>query len=260
MNATSSSNSVQSIDRALDIMELLATYPLGLPLTEISKMAKLHPSTTHRLLSTLINHGYVCKPEAVGNYRLTLRMLEFGSLVANQSGVLPVARPIMEEFATVTGALVHLVLRDGSRVVYVYKNDSSLNLANMGSRLGLKNPMYCTSVGKSILALLSPEEVKAIWEDSDVVQYTPTTIVRLDDLYTELETTRARGYAIDNEEHEEGIGCVAAAIRNYDGKPIAAVSLSSLIHRIKDSQEELAVRVMAVADKVSRLLGYIPEK
>lgn len=258
MNDTSSS--VQSIDRVLNIMELLAAYPLGLSLTEIAKLTKLHPSTAHRLLSTLIHRGYVCKLETAGNYRLTLRMLELGGQVANQSGVLPVARPIVEELATTTGALVHLVLRDGSQVVYVYKTDSSLNLANMGSRIGLRNPMYCTSVGKSILALLPPEEVKAIWADEEIIPYTSTTIVRLEDMNTELAATRARGYAIDNEEHEVGIGCVAAAIRNFAGQPIAAVSISSLIHRIKESEAELSAMVIAVADKVSRLLGYIPKQ
>lgn len=257
MKPATSSASVQSVDRALDLMELLSAHPLGLPLTEIARMAKLHPSTAHRLLSTLISHGYVCKLEVVGNYRLTMRMFEFGSQMANQQGILPVARPIVEQLGAVTGALVHLVLREGSGVVYIYKSDSALNLANMGSRLGLRNPMYCTSVGKSILAQLSREEVKLIWDDSEVIQYTPTTITRLDDLYAELEVTRICGYAIDNEEHEVGIGCVAAAIRNYEGNPVAAVSASSLIHRIQENREELAAMVMDVAAKISRLLGYI---
>lgn len=255
---TSSTSSVQSITRVLDIIEILSAHPFGLSLTDIAEKTQLHTSTAHRLLATLLARGYAFKSETSGKYCLSLRMFELGSQVVNSCGVLSVTRPLLDDlFTTVGGTTIHLVLWENSSVTYIYKNDAPTMLNSMQSHVGLHVPMYCTGVGKSILALLPKERVQSIWEQSEIKRFTPTTITTLDKMYAELQIIREQGYALDNEEHESGIGCVAAAIRSSSGNPIAAVSISSLIQRIKDQEAELSKMVMDVANNASRQLGYI---
>lgn len=254
---TPANNSVQSVERVLDIIELLAAHPHGMALTEIAEGSGLHVSTTHRLLGTLAQRGYVGKLDEIGKYRLTLRTFEVGSRVANSSSVLSTARPLIEKLGAAIGESVHLVLREGSRVVYIFKSDTSLNFSRMGSYVGLQNPMYCTGVGKSILALLPQEEVKAIWDQSDIIQHTPATIMTLEGLYDSLDQIRQQGYSLDWEEHEQGISCVAVAVRNFAGEPIAAVSVSAPTKRIQNQQEELIEKVCNVAGEISRMLGFV---
>ncbi|MEG2175827.1 MAG: IclR family transcriptional regulator, partial [Oscillibacter sp.] len=186
-------------------------------------------------LATLLARGYAFKSESSGKYCLSLRMFELGSQVVNSCGVLSVTRPLLDDlFTAVGGTTIHLVLWENSSVTYIYKNDAPTMLNSMQSHVGMHAPMYCTGVGKSILALLPKEQVKNIWEHSEIQRFTPTTITTLDGMYAELKIIREQGYAVDNEEHEFGIGCVAAAIRNCAGSPIAAVSISGLIRCIKD--------------------------
>lgn len=251
------SGSVQSVARVLDILEILASAPGGLLLSELAAASQLHISTAHRLVNVLVDRGYAMKDRTTGKYRLTLRTFELGSRVSGMWDLLSAARPMLSELAAESEETVHLVERDGNSVVYLYKAEPYRQLVRMGSHMGLRNPMYCTGVGKSILALMAPEEVDALWEQEPITAFSPNTITELAQMHRELALTRQRGYALDNEEHEPGVKCMAAAIRNWQGKPVAAVSISAPAARMDDAMiEKLLPKLQETARQLSSMLGY----
>lgn len=247
---------VQSIDRVFDIIETLSTSSHGLALTDLASEVQLHISTTHRLLASLAARGYVQKDIETGKYRLTPRMFEIGSRVVAGMNLLSVSRPYLEQLADLTGETIHLVARHGDEVVYLYKEDTSNSIIRMASFVGLRNPMYCTAVGKSILAHLSESEVRAIWERTDVTAFTANTITRYEDLCAELKQVRTQGYAVDREEHELGVLCVAAPILDFTSSPIGAISVSAPTARMDaETLHTCAQQIIARTHSITTLLG-----
>ncbi|MCM1234610.1 MAG: IclR family transcriptional regulator [Ruminococcus flavefaciens] len=251
--------SVQSVNRLLDILEVLSSVPQGMNLSDLAEATQLHISTTYRFVSVLADRGYVRKDSNSGKYRLTLRLFQISQRVSSVLELLPASEGYLEDLANFSREAVHLVERNGSEVVYLYKFEPFQHLVNMGTYVGCYNPMYCTGVGKSIMAYLSRKEVEIIWNDTDICQYTPKTITRLEDMYQELEQIRQRGFAYDNEEHEEGIRCIAAPIFNWENAPTGAVSISAPVSRMTDTATEmLAPKLLSVANEISCLLGRKP--
>ncbi|MDD3347660.1 IclR family transcriptional regulator [Oscillibacter sp.] len=249
--------SVQSIDRTLSILETLSAAPLGLSLSDLAAATDLHISTAHRLVNVLAEHGYALKDPSSGKYRLTLRTFEIGSRVSSVWNLLSSAKPQLDELAAVSQEAVHLVERDGHGIVYLYKAEPFQQLVRMDSHVGLRNPMYCTGVGKSILALLPPKAVKEIWETEAHPVFSPHTIVDFSDMQKELDRIRSRGYAIDDEEHEPGVRCIAAAIRNWAGAPVAAISISAPVSRMDaQAMERLLPRLLETSVQISRMMGF----
>lgn len=247
---------VQSIDRVFDILETLSTSTHGMTLTELSTEVGLHTSTTHRLLSCLIAREYVQKDMATSKYRLTLRLFEIGNRAISGMNLLSIALPHIEHLADFTKETIHLVARRGNDVVYLYKEETNNSIVRIASFVGLHNPMYCTAVGKSILGYLPHNEIKKIWDETNIIQFTPNTIVNFDDLLKDLEQIRTNGYAIDREEHELGVTCVAAPIFNYTGLPVAALSISFPSSRVSNDQRLVfAEKVISSAKSITSTLG-----
>ena len=212
---------VQSIDRVLDILETLSATPTGLSLSDLASATSLHASTAHRLLSALANRGYV------------------------------------EKLSNDAKEIVHLVERDGNEVVYLHKFEPFLRPINITSSVGLHNPMYCTGVGKSIMAYLPEDEVEKIWNGSQVVQFTPKTLTTLEALREDLVRARERGYAIDDEEHDLGVRCMAAPVRNWKGDPVGAISISGPAARMTDdTMAQLVAPLQETAGAISQLMGW----
>ncbi len=247
---------VQSIDRALDIVEALSVQPHGMLLKDLSAEVGLHVSTTHRLLASLVSRGYVQKDIETGKYRLTVRLFEIGSRAISGMNLVSISRPYLEQLAAGTGETVHLVARNNDEVVYLYKEDRRESVIHMASFVGLRSPMYRTAVGKSILALLPEEEVRRIWDRSVIEPLTPNTIVRYDDLLENLAIVRQRGWAMDNEENELGVLCIAAPIKDFTNTPIGAISISAPAARMTFSTcERFALKVIASTNAISKALG-----
>jgi DNA-binding IclR family transcriptional regulator len=247
---------VQSVDRALSILEVLSDYENGLGITELSEKIGLHKSTVHRLLSTLIYKGYVEQDKDTNKYKLTLKLFELGNKNIEKIDVLSVARPYLKELVEKANEAVHLVVLDGTDIVYIDKVESK-NTIRMHSRIGKRSPVYCTAVGKSILAHLTDKEIEKIWNNSTIEKFTHYTITDLKTLKKELELIKERGYAVDNEENELGVRCVGAAIFDYRGDVCSAISVSGPTMRItKDRVEELGKLVIEYSQKISEKLGY----
>lgn len=250
------SDTVQSIDRAFRILELLSENPDGLGLLEISHRTGLTKSTVHRLLMTLQENGMTKQLEPTGKYSLTMKLFVLGSRVVEKREVLQVARPYLEKLRDISGEAVHLVIREGDELVYVDKVESE-NTIRMYSTIGRKGVLYATSVGKALLALSPQEEVASYWNRTEVIAQTPQTIVDFPAFLRELERIRQEGYALDREENELGVKCVGAAIRDYTGKAVAAISVSGPAQRMTPKVlETIGGEVQKITREISIEMGY----
>lgn len=249
---------IQSVDRTFQVLETLSLHPQGLSLTTLAKETQLNKSTTYRLLASLMAHGYVIKDPQTNTYHISLKLYELGCRAVNSRGYISVVEPVLRKLTQESHETVHFVLREDDAVVYLYKEEPMQSLLSMGSHIGLRNPMYCTGVGKAILAFLPEGEQVRIAKSQTYVPFTPHTLITPESLLEDLAITRARGYALDVEEHELGIRCIAAPIRNSQGEAYAAISISAPASRfgLDTRRQELAQLICSAAEEISvRLMG-----
>lgn len=253
-------STVQSIERALNLLELLSQKSAGMHLVELSEATGLHKSSVHRLLLTLGNLGYIRKNQATQCYQLTMKLYNIAGRVVEDMDIWAVARPHLDYLRDLTDETVHLVLRDGNSIIYLYKAECTHMGIRMASYAGMRRPLYCTATGKSILATLTDGEVAQIWKESEIRAYTENTIVALEPLREELAAIRLRGYALDNEENECGVRCIGAAIHDYSRQCSAAFSISAPVSRLPDERvEALAETILTTQRSISQELGYLPK-
>lgn len=248
---------VQSLDRAFDIMEQLCSARDGLPIHILTERTGLHKSTVHRMLSSMVSRGYVRKDEETGRYRMTTKLYALSGQVVDNLDLVQIARAPMEALSRQVHETVHLVVPEGTDIVYVHKVDVEQGSIRMFSRIGMRRPMYCTGVGKAMMACMTDEEVDRIWENSDIQAYTPHTIVTRERLHDVLEAVRRRDCAFDNEENELGVRCIAAAIRDYTGNVCGALSISAPLMRMSDSYlAKLQPALLETRDRIARDMGW----
>src|SRR5512139_3322865 len=236
-------NLVQTIERASSILDILGQSPQGISIRELSSKIKLPKGTIHRLLSSLSYFGYVRQDPKTRNYLLGFKLVELGNLLLNQLDLRKEAEPFLKDLAERTKETVHMVILDRNEVVYIDKveTDQHTSGLRMASRVGLRNPAHSSAVGKVLLAHFSDEELNNFTKENGLLKRTENTITDPGQLREHLSIVRAQGYAIDDEENERGIRCVAAPIYNEVGKPVAAMSISGPAFRItkKVIQESL---------------------
>lgn len=247
---------VQSIERALDIIEVLAEERAGLGVTELANRVELHKSTAHRLLSTLARRNYVEKNES-GTYRIGLKLIEAVSCHINSLELQTEARPYIVDITSHLGLTSHLGILDGDEVVYIEKMDV-VSTMKMYSQIGVRVHAYCSSLGKCLLSSYSKQELNFLLEDCSFRKLTPNTIACMEDFHEEMAKVRRQGWALDDEEFEIGYRCIGAPIYDYRGDVIAAISASGDIRILTDDRiESTAEYVKQVAKKLSRSMGYI---
>ncbi|NLP46227.1 MAG: IclR family transcriptional regulator [Epulopiscium sp.] len=250
---------VQSVDRALSILEVLSDQETGLGLSEISNQIDLHKSTVHRLLGTLMIRGYVEQDPHTNRYSLTMKLFELGNKKIEKLDVLTLAKPYLRELADKTNEVVHLVIREGAEIIYIDKVEGDYTL-RMHSRIGRRSPLYCTAVGKVMMAYLEEEERKKLWEESAKKEYTSFTIIQYSQMQEELKKVKNQGYAVDDQEHEIGVRCIGAPIFDYQGNVHAAISVSGpAIRMTPEKIKVFAGFLLKYGEKISRELGYMGE-
>jgi DNA-binding IclR family transcriptional regulator len=246
---------VQSIDRALDIIEALSTEQKGLGVTELSRRIGLHKSTAHRLLSTLAHRGYVTK-RADGGYQIGLKLIEAVSCYINSLELQTEARPYVAQITAELGLTAHLGVLEGDQVVYIERMDVFSGV-KLYSQIGLRMHAYCSSLGKCLLSGFSREELKRLLANCSFNKFTPNTLASFDALCEDLKQARARGFAMDNLEYSLNNRCIGAPIFDYRGEIIAAISASGPPAILTEARvREVADCVKAKALEISRSLGY----
>jgi len=249
--------------RAVQLLDLLReSSDGGASLQELSKRSGLAKASVYRMLRTLDWAGLVERVPGSERYRLGVRCLEFGRAYLEQVDFRREALPVLERLRQQFNETVHLaVLDDRLRVVYLEKLDSAHAVGIMMSRVGRTAPSYCTGLGKALLAALSDDPVTLLDQWAELRRHTANTICDPDALRDELESIRSRGYALDLEEHEPGVRCVAASIPGLPADAAAALSIAGPAHRMPDELlcGRLAEAVVSAAGEVAARLGAVPE-
>jgi DNA-binding IclR family transcriptional regulator len=246
---------IASVAKALSILDLFTVRVTELSVTEISVQLGISFPTAHHLVSTLVAKGYLQQNPANRRYRLGVRCLTIGIAARESISVVGLAQPVIEELAAQVNEHVNLAVVDEDAAIYVSQVLSARTIA-MFMRLGTRIPMYCTGVGKAILAHLAPDRAEQVAAIGGYLPYTATTIRDWSELKRELATIRTVGYAVDREEREEGVICVAAPVFDHARQPCAAVSVSGPSTRMLPQLEQLGTAVHAAADLISSKLGY----
>jgi len=250
-------SNVQSLERALTILNKLSEYPDGIQITRLAEQVGLTKGTLHRLLSTLSNMNYVMKDEETDKYKLGLQVLFLSRNLLNQSNIVTIAKPFLEKLVQEVNETVHLCIEDHGEVIYIDKIESNQTI-RMYSRIGSRAPMYCTAVGKILLSDMSPDKFEDIVSNITFIPKTPTTITSKEELIKEIETVKVQGYALDNAENEEVLRCIASPIYDHKGKIVASFSISGPNNRVTMDliNDTLIDKMKQYSIAISRNLGY----
>lgn len=205
---------IRVLERVFALLDVISTGDYELSLVEIAEKLGLHKSSTHRLLMMLERFQYVSKNSVTGKYSLGGKLIDLGMKAVSKLDLYQIARPYLERLVRETGETAHAgVLREGEIISVV--NVQSAQTLRLPSTVGHRTPVHCSSLGKSILAFLPEPEMENILQDRGLKVYTRRTISKLPSFKKELQKIRERGYAVDNEEFEEGLRCVGAPIRDH---------------------------------------------
>ena len=242
----------QSVGKALQILVQLGAGPANLD--QLAAALDVHKTTVLRLLRTLADEHFVFR-DGSHRYHLGARIHELSSRGLEQREVRSIAAPHLIAFNRAHGRTTHLSELAGTEIVYIDKLESHDHV-RMASRIGLRAPVHSTAAGKVLLADLPRERVVEIVATHGLPSYTRNTITDLPQLEVELERIRLQGYAIDDEEYDEGLRCIGAGVRDHSGRVVSALGIGGPVTRITPERvQELAELVMTAAAGLSRRLG-----
>jgi DNA-binding IclR family transcriptional regulator len=244
---------VKSADRTLDVFELLAAEPQGLTVSEISDRLGLARSSAHGLVRTLHSRGYL-RENGGRRFHLGARLIQLGLNVVDRLELRAAARGPLERLVSQTHDTALLVVPDQGDLLYVDKVISDARDVRADPRVSSRRPLHCSSLGKALLAAVDDETVLRIVEVAGLDPATEFSIRNRDTLLADLALTRERGYAIDQQEALIGVWCVGAPVRDHAGRPVGAISLST----IKDffEPERTGPLVAATAVEISHAMGW----
>ena len=253
------SKQVQSVARALDLLELVASAGDEIALTQLARRTGLQPPTAHRLVQTLVEKEWVVQNPRTSRYRLSHKLLSLvGNIEARTARLRAIARPHLELIRDASDESTNLVVLDGLAAVYLDQVPSSQPI-RMFTEIGGRVPAYASGAGKAMLAHQASGVTKALLKGADLRPLTAHTLTDRDALEHELALSRERGYAFDNEEYQAGVICVAAAILAEDATAVGAISVSGPAARMQAlDPAALGGRLADHARAVSRELGYAP--
>ncbi len=247
---------VQALDRAFAVLDLLGESETPLGLAQVASALQLHKSTAHRFLMVLERHHMV-ERTAGGKFRLGLRLFDFGNRAIEQYDLRERAQPHLRRLVSETDETAHLALLEAARVIYIDKIEPTRSV-RMITRIGASNPVYCTAVGKAILSFLPEDRINDIIRRTRFERFTTRTIANEDALRAEIEKTRRRGYAVDDEELEEGLRCIAVPVLDTQRQPVAAVSISGPSFRVTAQKlPSIANHLLQCVRGISADMGFI---
>jgi len=248
---------LQTLDRAFAVLDLLASSSRSLGVAEVVDGLQLHKSTAHRLLKVLERHRMVDRAQN-GKYRLGLRLCNLGSRAIEQYDLRDRAHPHLRTLVSAVAETAHLCILEKMHMLYIDKQEPEQRV-RMASRVGASSPIHCTAVGKAIMAMMPRARVEEMLPQLETRRFTRRTITSREALLEELERTRRRGYAVDDEEREEGVRCAGVAILSARGEAIAALSISGPSSRVTMQEiPRIACKLMTCAKGIQRDLSYWP--
>ncbi|WP_460774852.1 IclR family transcriptional regulator [Nocardiopsis nanhaiensis] len=247
----------KALVKGLQVLNVLAEYPVGLTLRELEEATGIPKPTVHRLVAALADSGLARFDADHGRYRVDRGALTLAGAFLEGVDIRQTCLPSLRGLAKECGETCHLGVRDGVQIVYIDKSEADWPV-RMYSRIGATNPMYCTALGKAVLAW-SDESVFDAVVEAGMEPRTPATITGREALRDELRVCRERGWVIDDVENELGIRCVAAPVFTWDGEVAAALSVAGPESRMTDEAlARFGPIVRDAAREASVQLGWSP--
>ena len=246
----------RTLERGLAILDILAETMRPMGVTELAEHLDLDKSTVHRLLTTLVRRGYARQVSHTRNYALGAQTLVLYDAFQAHLDLQEICRPLLREMTDTTGETSHLAVLSGSNIVFV---DWIASPQVMGVRtvVGRSEPAWCTALGKAILAALPRDERETALQDTDFKAYTDRTPVARKAVEADLKLSANRGWALDNEEFLLGVRCIASAVFDRTGYPVAAMGISAPAIRLNIARcRKLGPEIQLMAHHASALLGY----
>ena len=248
--------SIQSLDRGLFILEAVAKSTDPVPLGELTDLLGIDRSSVFRLANTLRRRGFLANPSGRKDYILGPSIWRLSRSHDWSDMLITFSREHLRNLAVRTGETTHLAVREGKQAFFVDHYSATRQLIMVSGQVGEFVPLYCTAHGKALLSGWGPAEIKTTFGPGPYTRYTPTTITTLKQLARECARIETAGYAVDDEEYVAGVRCLAAAVRDRDGKVIASVGISAPIGRFPHERDASAGRqVCDVAAQISAILS-----
>ncbi|MEZ9916646.1 DNA-binding transcriptional regulator KdgR [Vibrio breoganii] len=255
MEKSTQPEAVSSVLKVFNILQALAEQK-EIGVSELSQRLMMSKATTYRFLQTMKMLGFVSQEGEADKYALTLKLFELGAKALEYVDLIDIADKEMREISNQTNETVHLGALDEGAIIYLHKIDSSYNL-RMHSRVGRRNPLYSTAIGKVLLAGKSHDEALSILEPVEFIKHTDKTHENADQLMGEVELVAKQHFGEDNEEQEPGLRCIASPIYDRFGNIIASVSVSFPTIRFDIDRKPEYVKMLQHAGKrISEQLGY----
>jgi len=248
---------ITALQRGLRLLHLFSEHSRGLTAKQVAGLSRLPVSTVHRFLANLVTSGFL-SCDGDGSYHLGIACFAIGQAAVGQLDIRRLSLPYLRELNQQTRETIHLTVRHGLSPVYVEKLDSTEPL-RIHSRIGAAVPLYCTAVGKVMLAHMPEDEQDRVLPELALKRLTPNTVGNLQELKTELYRVRKNGYACDLEEHEMHIRCVAAPIWDHTGSVQSSLSITAPLVRMPVTRlRQLAPLIQTAGLQISRELGFQP--
>jgi DNA-binding IclR family transcriptional regulator len=250
---TNNTNSIQVIERLARLLDVIGAHKDSASLKMLSAETGLHPSTAFRILASLAQQGFVERTSR-GNYQLGIKLMQLGSLVNLSFDIRKVALPLMEALRDHLGETVNLTMREGDEVVYIERSLAK-RMIRVEQVIGSRAPLHVTAVGKLMLGDQGDAACRSYAKRSKLPAYTVNTHTKITALLNDCKFAAQRGYSLDNEEAELGVGCIGTLVRDSSGKVVAGLSVSAPIERRRDEWIE---EVVKTGQRLSKQLGYRP--
>lgn len=258
-NANSRYN-ITALQRGLQLLSLIGEAPDAPNASQIARLSGLHASTVHRFLSNLEAAGYLWRDEATHGYSLGSSCISLGRAALNGLGVRRISLPYLQELNRATRESIHLTVRQNVAAVYVEKLEA-LEPLRIVSQVGATVPLHCSGVGKVLLAFAEEDDARSLLAHLELTRRTASTITSLQQLELELARIRRLGYALDLEENEQHIRCIAGPVHGEDGQICAAFSITGPAVRMsKKRLRDLVPMVLQTSISISARLGYNPHR
>ncbi len=249
-------SNVQSIQRAFDILEVLATERDGMGVTQLGEKLDLHKSTVHRLLNTMMSLGYIDKKPITGVYCLGMKFVELASLYLGSVELKAEANYYIREYIDRIGLPIQMAILSDGEALYIEKVEQA-NSIRIYAEIGRRVPVHCSSVGRALVFDHTDEEIAELYKDKEMKKFTPETMTNIDDLIKEVQISRERGWSFNKGEFEDDVKSVAAPIYDYRGVIIAAIGSPYRENPANPrNPAEIAELICELAKTISKRMGY----
>ncbi|HUX13279.1 MAG TPA: IclR family transcriptional regulator [Spirochaetia bacterium] len=247
---------IQSVDRALSLLEHVALHFGEHPgLTELSEVIGVDKSSVFRLLATLTKHGLIRQEESRKTYQLGFGVYRLASALHKQLKITEIVSPFLKELAAHSNENAHLAVRSGKQAVFIDRERGS-TVISTNTNIGDTEELYCTAVGRSLICEMSRVEIEELYRGTPLIPFTDHTITSFDGLQKELDGVRERGFAVDREEYEPNVVCIAAPIYGFEGKVQASIGISGPKERVVSRFDDFAATVKRMGREISAQFGY----